>query len=171
MGPKLFGGLLLAVTLFVSPANANTITIKGFWPGGVISEFMQFWEAVGSSGDDVAVDGACASACTFLLAYVPEDRICITGRASFGFHEVSSGDNVDPVMTPVYSRMFYPPWVMDYIKAHGGLQEDPLWMPPEDMLGHLHVCPGATVVPQDGLLAPAAPEPSGAQQPGAHGRP
>ncbi len=171
MGPKLFGGILLAVTLFVSPANANTITIKGFWPGGVISEFMQFWEAVGASGDDVAVDGACASACTFLLAYVPEDRICITGRASFGFHEVSSGDSVDPVMTPVYSRMFYPPWVMGYIKAHGGLQEDPLWMPPEDMLGHLHVCPGATVVPQDGLLAPAAPEPSGAQQPGAHGRP
>ena len=149
--------------LFAAPASANTITIKGFWPGGVISTFVQFWETVADSGDDVAIDGACASACTFLLSYVPENRICVTGRASLGFHQTTSDNVPNPEMTSVYVRLFYPDWVMAFIKSHGGLKDDPIWMAPEDIVPHLRVCPGASVVPQDGFLAPPQPQLLGAQ--------
>jgi hypothetical protein len=34
----------------------------------------------------VIIDGLCASACTIVLGAVPHDKICVTSRATRGFH-------------------------------------------------------------------------------------
>src|ERR1700756_4285443 len=54
--------------------------------GGRIDMYLHRYDGVRKSGQKVIVDGPCLSACTVLLGTIPKDRICVTGRASFGFH-------------------------------------------------------------------------------------
>jgi hypothetical protein len=56
-------------------------------PGGRLVPYVQTWSAIRDSGERVIVDGSCLSACTIVLAFIPPDRLCITQRAVFGFHQ------------------------------------------------------------------------------------
>jgi len=38
------------------------------------------------NGEQVMIDGTCASACTMLLGVIPRNRICVTPRAVLAFH-------------------------------------------------------------------------------------
>ena len=75
--------ILLALAGF-APARAD-IVIEGS-PGGEATSFLRFFEAVRHSGERVAVDGPCFSACTLALSVLPRSRICATPRANLGFH-------------------------------------------------------------------------------------
>jgi len=56
-------------------------------PGGELASYIQNWTAIRESGERVVVDGLCLSACTMLLGFIPSERLCITQRAVFGFHQ------------------------------------------------------------------------------------
>jgi hypothetical protein len=49
--------------------------------GGRIGTYLTRYEALRKSGQRVAIDGTCASACTLLLGVIPHNRICVTPRA------------------------------------------------------------------------------------------
>ncbi len=68
----------------LAPAGAD-IAIEGS-PGGEATSFLRFFEAVRLSGERVAVDGPCVSACTLALSVLPRSRICSRPRAILGFH-------------------------------------------------------------------------------------
>ena len=53
--------------------------------GGRIGAYLSRYEALRKSGQLVAIDGTCASACTLLLGVIPHDRICVTPRAVLAF--------------------------------------------------------------------------------------
>ena len=76
-------GALLA--LFASNASATVRITDDV--GGRIGTYVEAYSAVRSSGERVMIDGACLSACTLVLGIVPLRRICVTPRASLGFHQ------------------------------------------------------------------------------------
>lgn len=144
--------ILAAIALFflTFPANATYI-ISQPDPGGSVGTYMATWNQVAASGEDVVIDAPCMSACTFFLGLVPLDRVCVTPRASLGVHQLSVGDIPDPVMSAAFYRWLYPEWVQQWIKDHGGLKEDVIFMYPEDLKGHIKLCNGDydTVSPED----------------------
>jgi hypothetical protein len=54
--------------------------------GGHIGEYLAKYHALRVCGEQVVIDGICASACTMLLGTIPRDRICVTQRAVLEFH-------------------------------------------------------------------------------------
>ena len=54
--------------------------------GGFIHKYKLKYAAIRDRGERVIIDGACNSACTLVLGIVPLNRICVTPRASLGFH-------------------------------------------------------------------------------------
>lgn len=96
---KYLMGALVALILFVSPANAAfTITFDG---GGVITDYFDKYTAVRQAGGKVIVDGPCISACTLIFTQIEPENVCITKRAIFGFHSAST-------VSPLTGREFSP---------------------------------------------------------------
>ena len=93
--------------------------------GAVSSERINEYHRLRSSGETVVIDGLCASACTLVFGAVPHDKICVTSRATLGFHAAcdfgAHGRTItDRDATEVlYST--YPVPVQHWIAARGGL--------------------------------------------------
>lgn len=79
--------LLVGAFFFLSPAYATVVITKD--GGGGMDEYYHRYETIRASGDTVRVEGLCASACTFMLGIVPDNRVCVTSKAVFGFHSAS----------------------------------------------------------------------------------
>jgi hypothetical protein len=78
----------------------------------------------------VIIDGLCNSACTLVVGIVPHNKICVTPRASLGFHEAYTVQNF-PFRTKVANAAgtadlmsYYPDTVKDWIRRNGGLTTD-----------------------------------------------
>ena len=150
---------LLTLTTAFAPAQSPTFTVSGIWPGGQVTVFMDFWQALERSGVRVKIDGVCISACTFFLAYFPEDRICVTSRASLGFHQASSPSGPEPRFSRALYTMLYPAWVRQWIEAKGGLEDDVHYMFAKDMAGHLALCSGEyDPIDPEKIIAPSEPQ-------------
>lgn len=140
--------LLLASCSF-SPALANNITIQGVDPGGEIGDHLKFWEYIADAGDNIIIDGACASACTLFLGKVPLDRVCMTDRASLGVHLAASPEGEeDKEGTILMQRTFYPQWINDWIAKQPPLTLDVIWMLPRDIIPNIKMCEGFTAPPE-----------------------
>jgi hypothetical protein len=116
-------GILLSLTLATS-ASAE-IRIRND-PGGQVAAYLRRFGQVRNSGERVVIDGTCNSACTLLLGVVPRDRICVTPRASLGFHAASLYDDASRQLVPSRSGTrlvlsMYPRRVRHWIERHGGL--------------------------------------------------
>lgn len=118
--------LVLAVALWAIAtmlARADVRIIAS--PGGEVGPFLKLFEKVRDSGERVVIDGPCLSACTLVLDVVPEDRICVTKRAVFGFHAARSVDRrgrfyAEPEASQLVLRA-YPDQVRAWIERRGGL--------------------------------------------------
>jgi len=77
--------LTLGALLYLSaPAfGAVVVTDDG---GGVITTYEQRYAALKAADELVIIDGHCISACTLVFAIMPRSNMCVTERASFGFH-------------------------------------------------------------------------------------
>ncbi|ACI91806.1 conserved hypothetical protein [Afipia carboxidovorans OM5] len=93
--------------------------------GGRIGTYVDKYQSIRTSGDMVVIDGLCASACTIVLGAIPRDRICVTSRASLGFHAAwDPGANGRPVTNVEATRMLYtmyPTSIRRWIAQRGGL--------------------------------------------------
>src|SRR6201987_5510277 len=109
--------------LAAPPAQAEVRILAS--PGGQVGPFLDLFERVRDSGERVVIDGPCLSACTLVLSLVPQDRICVTRRAIFGFHAARSVDRRGRIYAePQASELVleaYPGPVRDWIIRHGGL--------------------------------------------------
>jgi hypothetical protein len=99
--------------------------------GGRIATYLTRYEALRKSGQRVAIDGTCASACTLLLGMIPHNRICVTPRAVLAFHAAW-----DPSLTGAqtnkpgtkYLWSHYPDSVRRWTARHGGLRSETLYL-------------------------------------------
>jgi hypothetical protein len=98
--------------------------------GGYVEEYKAKFEQVRKSGERVIIDGICNSACTLVFGIVPINKICVTPRASIGFHQayydkaftfgikVTSYEGTSDLMS------YYPNAVKDWIRRNGGLTSE-----------------------------------------------
>ncbi|HEY0218225.1 MAG TPA: hypothetical protein VGC26_00455, partial [Afipia sp.] len=78
--------ILAIATLAVTPVHAATVRITRDH-GGYVEEYKAKYEKIRQNGDRVIIDGICNSACTMVFGIVPTNKICVTPRASLGFHQ------------------------------------------------------------------------------------
>lgn len=87
---KLLQVLTLAGAVLLSacaPSNAAMRIL--FDPGGVITEYVDKYNAIHASGGSVVIDGPCISACTMIVGLVDREKVCVTKRAMLAFHSAS----------------------------------------------------------------------------------
>lgn len=127
------GGLLVALALSVcvtSTAQAQVL-ISGD-RGGRIGTYVDKYHGLRMSGQNVIIDGLCASACTMVLGAIPSNRIFFTPRAVLGFHAAwDFGPRGRAVTNRDATNMLYsmyPPTVRRWIAARGGLTSKMLFL-------------------------------------------
>jgi hypothetical protein len=82
---RIFSGTLTGA-LFLWAAAANAIVIVKRDGGGIIRDYLQYYQTIRASGDEIRIDGKCYSACTIFTGVIPSWRVCVTDRAELGFH-------------------------------------------------------------------------------------
>ena len=117
--------LVLGAALAASTASTASalVRIKDD-PGGQIGPYLEAFVALRGSGEKVAIDGACLSACTMVLGVIPRERICVTPRARLGFHAAWHPTENGIVTSRSATKLLmeiYPEHVRTWIKSRGGL--------------------------------------------------
>jgi hypothetical protein len=98
--------------------------------GGPIERYKAKYAAIRDRGERVIIDGVCNSACTLVLGIVPLNRVCVTPRASLGFHmpyyDMAATDGVKVVSYAGTGDFlsYYPEGLKDWLNRHGGLTPD-----------------------------------------------
>jgi len=117
--------LLLLSLLAASPARADLHITRDH--GGYVEEYKDKYKRIRDHHERVIIDGICNSACTLVFGIVPMNKICVTPRASLGFHQayydkaftfgikVTSAEGTSDLMS------YYPDTVKEWIRRNGGL--------------------------------------------------
>jgi hypothetical protein len=120
--------LLLAITALTTPTIAARADIRITRDhGGLVDEYKAKYTRIRVKGDRIVIDGTCNSACTLLLGLVPLNRVCVTPRASLGFHQAyfdkrwTAGVRVTSIAGTAELMSVYPASVKSWIARHGGL--------------------------------------------------
>ena len=120
--------LLLLSLLAVTPARADLHITRDH--GGYVTEYKAKYERIRDRKERVIIDGICNSACTMVFGIVPMNKVCVTPRASLGFHQayydkaftfgikVNSSEGTSDLMS------YYPRPVKDWISRNGGLTNE-----------------------------------------------
>ena len=117
--------VIALVALWSSAAAADYRITRDH--GGLVDEYKAKYVKLRDHGDRVIIDGICNSACTLVLGIVPLNRICVTPKASLGFHEAyfdkswTFGVRVTSYAGTNDLMSYYPQPVRDWIARHGGL--------------------------------------------------
>jgi hypothetical protein len=114
----LIASLLL---LWLVPAGAETIDVSDNH-GGRVADYDTRWAALAARGVSVRIVGPCRSACTVLLGHIPRSRICVTSRASFGFHLA----RLEAATRTLWNA--YPGDIRAWINQRGGLSNVFIWL-------------------------------------------
>lgn len=120
---------LLVAALFVLasvPVQAADYRITRDF-GGLVEQYKTKYAKIRDRGDRVVIDGICNSACTLVLGILPSNRICVTPRASLGFHAAyydqayTLGIKVTSYSGTADLMSYYPSTVKNWISRNGGL--------------------------------------------------
>jgi hypothetical protein len=117
--------LLFLLLLSASPARADLHITRDH--GGYVEEYKLKYARIRDRRERVIIDGICNSACTLVFGIVPMNRICVTPRASLGFHEAyidkrwTAGVRIASSSGTADLMSFYPAPLKDWIARKGGL--------------------------------------------------
>jgi len=114
-----------ALVAATSPVFADLKVARDF--GGLVDEYKAKYAKLRDKGERVIIDGICNSACTLVFGIVPMNRICVTPRASLGFHQAyfdkrwTAGIRVTSISGTAELMSYYPPSIKSWIQRNGGL--------------------------------------------------
>jgi hypothetical protein len=117
--------LLLLALVAATPARAELHITRDH--GGYIEEYKARYQRIRATRQRVIIDGICNSACTLVFGIVPLNKICVTPRASLGFHQAyydksfTFGIKVTSLEGTSELMSYYPDTVRDWIRRNGGL--------------------------------------------------
>jgi hypothetical protein len=107
---------------------------------GYATKFMQVRE----SGEQVVIDGACLSACTMVVGFVPRHRICVTPNAVLGFHAAwrpdGSGGKVTSAAATQALLSVYPAAIRSWIARRGGLTPKMIFLRGRELAAFVPTC-------------------------------
>lgn len=116
---RIFPGILTGA-LFLWATAAQAIVIIKSDGGGIIRSYLQYYQTIRASGDEIKVDGKCYSACTIFTGVVPANHVCVTDRAELGFHSARySIDNSYAEEPTMEMYEAYPPRLQKMLKDRG----------------------------------------------------
>ncbi len=125
---RVFAGLVGAVLLVNAAAAAPAASVRITRDhGGLVEEYKERFARIRDSGQRVVIDGICNSACTLILGIVPMNRVCVTPRASLGFHQAyidkrwTAGIKIASASGTADLLTYYPPALKSWIHRVGGL--------------------------------------------------
>ena len=125
-------GAVAAALIAMTPHKADAMMVITDDIGGRIGKYVEAYQHARQSGELVVIDGVCLSACTLVLGIVPADRICITRRATLGFHAAwLPGPRGRPVRSEAGTQALwehYPAHVRRWISSRGGLSSKMLYL-------------------------------------------
>jgi hypothetical protein len=127
--------------------------IIDFSPGGVISDFIEEYDAVRRSGRRVVIDSLCLSACTLVIGLVPLDRVCVTPYAQLGFHSAWFSTPFGPAHSSEGTRLIwqvYPENVRQLLRKRGwdggvaneNQHQDLIYLSGDDLRSLIRSCDG-----------------------------
>ncbi|MBR0777230.1 hypothetical protein JQ543_28065 [Bradyrhizobium diazoefficiens] len=120
-------GCLSALLMLISVSDASSTVRITHDPGGMIGTYVDKYQQIASAGESVVIDGLCASACTIVLSEMPPERICVTSRATLGFHAAWNYGPGGRTFTDQEATLMlysgYPSPVRRWIANHGGLKK------------------------------------------------
>jgi hypothetical protein len=125
---RLAFALLIPATLWNTAASADYRITRDY--GGSIDRYKAKYTAIRDRGERVIIDGVCNSACTLVLGIVPPNRVCVTPRATLGFHmayydlAATDGIKVLSYQGTADFMSYYPETVKQWLSRHGGLTSD-----------------------------------------------
>jgi hypothetical protein len=155
---KILTSLLAAALLFADVGTGQAAVRIAGDRGGRIGYYIGKFQRLHSSGEPVVIDGLCASACTLVLAAVPHDKICVTSRASLGFHAAYDfGANGRTVTNPEATEMLYanyPTPVRRWIDARGGLTPQIIFLRGKQLQAMYQPCESTRPKSPEGSLRP-----------------
>lgn len=111
--------------MLIAPAKADLRITRDH--GGYVDQYKAKYQRIRQTGERVIIDGICNSACTLVFGIVPSNRICVTPRASVGFHQAyydkafTFGIKVISPSGTSDLMAYYPEPVKDWIRRNGGL--------------------------------------------------
>jgi hypothetical protein len=112
--------------------------------GGQIGNYIHWFERLRRTGQHVIVDGDCLSACTLVLGLIPDDRLCVTRRARFGFHRAWKpgflGIRFDNRAGTRKLWELYPAKIRRWIVAQSGLSDGFMYLSGTEMLKLYPLC-------------------------------
>src|SRR5258705_11038313 len=124
-GMKFVTRLPAAVLLLAGVGASHAVVRIADDRGGRIGTSVTKYYGLRSSGESVVIDGLCASACTIVLSAVPHDKICVTSRATLGFHAAwdfgANGRTITDREATMMLYSMYPMRVRRWIAARGGV--------------------------------------------------
>jgi hypothetical protein len=141
---KLVTGVLAAVLLLAGMGASHAVVRIADDRGGRIGAYVDKYQDLRSSGETVVIDGLCASACTIVLSAVPNDRICVTSRATLGFHAAwdfgAKGREVTNRGATQMLYSMYPSPVKHWITARGGLKPQMIFLRGKQLMTMYRPC-------------------------------
>jgi hypothetical protein len=117
-------GRLAAILLVLSTSAAAADYRITRDHGGNVDDYKAKYAKIRDRGERVIIDGICNSACTLLLGIVPLNRVCVTPKASLGFHQAYTemlGVKMMSYSGTADLMSYYPQSAKDWIARHGGL--------------------------------------------------
>src|SRR6202162_6378090 len=117
--------LLVVSVLATAPARADLHITRDH--GGYVEEYKTKYARIRDRKERVIIAVIGNSACTLVFGIVPMNKICVTPKASLGFHQayydkaftfgikVTSSEGTSDLMS------YYPVTVKDWIRRNGGL--------------------------------------------------
>jgi hypothetical protein len=115
-------GVAVAATSISQTIAATRITADR---GGLLTDYVERFEAARATGERVIIDGPCFSACTIAIALLRRGQVCATPKAVLGFHAAwrptaNGGRRTSEAATEALYEA-YPSNVRRWIDRHGGL--------------------------------------------------
>lgn len=127
-----WSGFLLGLAALMLATSANATVWIQSDTGGRIEDYLSRYRTARASNELIVIDGSCLSACTLVLGIVPRSRICVTERATLGFHSAwEPDDHGRAVPSARWTRVVWntlPGAIQHWIAQRGGLRSEMLFL-------------------------------------------
>jgi hypothetical protein len=116
---------LTLALLAATPASADYVITRDH--GGLVEQYKARYVKLRDKGERIIINGICNSACTLFFGIVPLNKVCVTPKASVGFHQAyydkayTFGVKVTSPAGTSDLMSYYTPPVKDWIAKNGGL--------------------------------------------------